>query len=531
MPIALDREQVAVGSPGSPEMTEVETGSMPSLRRRRLPVVTWKSLSVAARLRTLRHARHLLAANAALLADLVPDALPRTRADTLVAEVLPLLAAIKFLEQEAKQILAPRALGTSGRPLWLSGVSTTVERVPLGTVLILAPYNYPLLLAGVQTVQALAAGNSVVWKPGRGGKPVAELFAQLLTEAGLPPDTLRVTDDSVAAAETELAAQPDKILFTGGAVASRAVLHAAAEALTPVTAELSGCDAVLVLPTADPKLVAEAILFGMRLNGSQTCMAPRRLILVDEPPPSTLRYRGFDAEGSFESEAEELALLSLPSNRPLHPTHAVLLELLKQSFAHLAPIPSPPPPHLAALLHDAQAAGATLHGDLPSGRPILVTDATPQMAIVHADIFYPVLSVLRAASPRQAALVHNHTRLSLTAAVFGRYLPAHELASQLTTGTVLINDLIVPTADPRIPFGGRRDSGFGVTRGREGLLELTALKTTANRHHGGYRHFQPTTPAHEPLFTGLIELTHAGTWRQRLAGLRKLIAAARTVPR
>ena len=492
------------------------------IRRRRIP--PWPEKSVSSRLEVLRRARYLLAANTAALAAAVPASLPRTHADTLVAEVLPLLAAIKFLEKEAKFILAPRNLEDKGRPFWLRGVQTTVERVPLGTVLILAPYNYPLLLPGVQAMQALAAGNCVVWKPGRGGRPVADLVAGVLAEAGLPEGILRVTEDTVEAAQAELALRPDKILFTGGVEGGRAILRHAAETLTPVVAELSGADAVLVLPTADPRVVADALLFGMRLNGSQTCMAPRRLILV-ETPVDLNRYRSLDRNTPGAPFTAPPARNRESSDRPLHPTHQILLDLLRAELPNLSA--GAVPPQLSALLEDATEKGATVHG--APGQPILILGATPEMLVTRTDLFYPILSVLRAESPDHAADLHNQSRLSLTAAVFGDQQTADRLGRDLATGTVLINDLIVPTADPRIPFGGRGDSGFGVTRGREGLLELTAIRTTATRRNRDYRHFEPTTAAHEPLFTGLIELTHSRTWRARFTGLRKLINAARTL--
>ena len=498
-------------------------------RARRRPI--WP-FGISSRLRILRRFRHLLAANATALADAIPATLPRNRADSLAAEVLPLLAAIKFLERDAKAILAPRRLGKRGLPFWLTGLDTTIERVPLGSILILAPYNYPLLLPGVQAVQAIVAGNTVVWKPGRGGKPVADFFATLFAEAGraegLHEEILRVTEDTTEAAQAELALRPAKILFTGSAATGRAILHAAAETLTPVTAELSGCDAVFVLPTADPHLVAHALLFGMRLNGSQTCMAPRRLILVDTPPPSyDLLRRRSDLDSPQSLGAPLIAPSAMSGTYeagPLHPTHQTLLALLQEGLPTLPRVSNLPP---IDLLNQATQLGATVIGT--HGQPYLILNATPEMAITRSDVFYPVLSVLRAASPEHAVVLHAASKLSLTAAIFGTGTIPDWLATRLNSPTILINDLIVPTADPRIPFGGLGDSGFGTTRGREGLLELTSAKTTSTRRNRNYRHFHPTTPAHESLFTGLIELTHAGTWAQRYAGLRKLIIAAKSL--
>ena len=91
---------------------------------------------------------------------------------------------------------------------------------------------------------------------------------------------------------------------------------------------------------------------------------------------------------------------------------------------------------------------------------------------------------------------------------------------------MLINDLIVSTADPRISFGGRRSSGFGVTRGREGLLEMTALKTIVVQRSRDLRAYRPTTPDHQPFFAAYLEAVHGGSWRARWNGLRRFLRVA-----
>ena len=306
----------------------------------------------------LKLARHALAGSAADLVSLLPGPPARTRADSLAAEVLPLLEACRFLERNARQILQARRLGRRGLPFWLGGLHSRVERVALGRVLVVGPSNYPLLLPGVQALQALAAGNQVIWKPGREGGPVAQLFARLLLQAGLPDGLLRVTDESVDTVASELRAQPAKVFFTGSAEAGRAVAQVAAELSIPVVAELSGCDAVVALPSADPQRVAAALAFGMRLNGSATCMAPRRLFLV-----------GNEQEGLLEAVAAGMAQVRAPALG--HVTRRKLEEALDE----------------------ARRLGATVVGNESSA--VLVLDGQPEMCIAQADIFAPVLTVLR----------------------------------------------------------------------------------------------------------------------------------------
>ena len=456
--------------------------------------LAWAALPLGQRLKVIRNLRHLIAEDVLRLTEAIPSDLARNHADTQAAEILPLLAAAKFLEREAHKLLAVRHLGRRGLPFWLAGVHSSVKRVPMGSVLIIAPANYPLFLPGVQALQALAAGNTVVWKPGRNGAPVAHLFAELATRAGVPTGVLRIADESVEAATLEIAALPDKIIFTGSSSAGRAVLRQAAEHAIPVVAELSGCDAVFALPSADPDRLVAALSFGMRLNGSATCMAPRRLILIGD---------GHDA----------------------------LLARVKESFAAADPIfiRESVRRQLIPLLNDARAHGASILGDLGpvSMRPILILNGTATMQIARADLFAPVLTVLRADNESAALHVDAHNSYGLTAAIFGDESLALAFGRSLTVGTLLINDLIVPTADPRVPFGGRGASGFGTTRGAEGLLEMTAARAILVRRGRGRRHLEPTSSTHEDLFGGLIALIHSASFSSRFAGLKRMFAAAK----
>lgn len=474
-------------------LTGVRQSTSAGMEAQRLAQEQWCSAGVSARLRVLRKARSGLASIGSQLVDAMPTHLSRTRADSYVAEILPLLSACKFLEKRARAILKVRRLGTRGRPFWLSGVGTTVERVPFGVVLVIAPSNYPLFLAGVQTVQALAAGNAVVWKPGLGGRAVALLFASTMEAAGLPRDLLQVTEDSAAAGASAIDARPDKIVFTGSAGTGREVLRLAAERAIPVVAELSGCDALVVLPSADDNAVVAALSFAMRLNGSCTCMAPRRLILVGDG-------------------------------------HERVLLRLRERFTEMKGIALAGPARktLEALLRDAEDQGATVHGSLQDElvKPILVEDGDPGMQIAQADIFAPVITVLRARNMETVIEMDRLCPFGLTAAIFGDEVSARSLSKHLNVGTVTVNDLIVPTADPRVPFGGRRGSGFGVTRGAEGLLEMTAPKTVAVRRRVSVRQYEATDGRHESLFAGVVALGHAATILEKLGGLRRATNAA-----
>jgi aldehyde dehydrogenase (NAD+) len=460
------------------------------LEQTRISQRIWARTALCKRLTTLRRFRRRLALRGAELALSVPceqsGALHRSVADTLVSEVLPLAEACRFLEREAAGILASQRLSTHSRPLWLRGVAVETRREPLGVVLIIGPANYPLFLPGVQALQALAAGNAVLWKPAPGGFAAADALREILVECGLDPALLQVLDDSPEAATEAIVAGVDKLFLTGSAATGAELLYQLAPRLTPSVMELSGCDAVFVLPGADLERTVAALTFGLRLNGSATCMAPRRLFLVGE--------------------------------------HSRLIVALREQVRRISSVqlPTRTRSRLDELLRDARRLG----GDVLEESPVvMVRNAIAEMQIAQADIFAPVLCIFDVPDVEAALVAHAPCPYALTAAIFGPEAEAQALASRIPVGTVVINDLIVPTADPRVSFGGRKLSGFGMTRGREGLLEMTALKTTVTQRSRDLRAYHPTTPAHLAFFAAYLEAAHGG-WRARWRGFSKFLRAA-----
>ncbi len=454
----------------------------------------WAAFPLVKRLQVLRRTRHAIATQAESFAKAISPDLHRTQADTLVSEVLPLLDAIRFLERRAAKILASQKLGSAGRPVWLTGVQAEIERVPLGHVVVIGPANFPLFLPGVQAMQALAAGNAVTWKPGTGGGRVASLVAHCLRESGLPRGVMSVTGESLEEAQNALAQHPDKVVFTGSFASGQQVMHKLAETATPSVMELSGADAVVVLPSANLAAAAEAIAFGLRINGGEVCMSPRRLVATRE-------------------------------------TMIALRPLLDAALRAVAPVALKPrtAETLHGLLHEAMAQGAHIVGAFQpeAQRPLLIEDARVDMSIARSDVFAPVLSILQAPSVLHISDFVNNCPYALTAAIFGGEREARALGKQLRVGAVLVNDVIAPTVDPRVPFGGRGSSGFGSTRGAEGLLEMTAAKTVLVRHKASTRQYKAVGPREMPLFLGVIGFLHGGSLASRFRSMRAIAVGAR----
>lgn len=451
----------------------------------------WSALSLRARLGVVRRFRQRLAQqHAELCAALTADG-ERPMSETLAAEVLPLAAACRFLERRAQRIFRPRFEGSWRRWLGIASVSLVHRREPWGTVLVIAPSNYPLLLPTVQVLQALVAGNAVLLKPGREGGRVAKLVAQWLEEAGLPPHVLTVLGEDPDEAVHAIERGVDKVVLTGSATTGRAVLSQLANTLTPATMELSGCDAMYVLAGADVKRVASAIEFSLRLNRGATCMAPRR-VFVDEriaaPLIAALRER----------------VLALPS--VVADEH--LLERGRE------------------LLEEANEHGAEVVQSLaPPGRfaPALVIGDLSRLQLAREDIFLPLVAVQPFAKLADAVALGRECPYRLSASIFGDERSAPLLAAELDVGCVTINDVIAPTADPRLAFSGRGESGFGATRGSEGLLEMTQFKVIALRHGRWLPHLDPPHPSDAALLAAWLEFTNAPSIVARWRALMCLV--------
>jgi acyl-CoA reductase-like NAD-dependent aldehyde dehydrogenase len=464
----------------------------------------WAAQPVRVRTRALRAIRQAIAEEAQQLAAAVPTEIPgvlhRTVADTLAAEVLPLVEAIRYLEQNAESILAAQREPQFRFPFWLGRTDVTTRRIPLGTVLVVAAGNYPLFLPAVQMLQAIIAGNAVLIKPAPGTGAAITYLCGLCCRMGIPQNLIVLLDETPAAAIEAIRAGVDKVFFTGSDRTGIALLHELADTLTPCVLELSGCDAIFVLAAADLDHAVESIAFALRLNGSATCMAPRRLFV----------HRS---------------------------VWSAFIPPLVAALRNMAPVPVPATTasRLHSMLEQAVQSGARLLLNGLDGAPpgcagaTVIEAASPSIRAAREDIFAPLLSLFVFDHPSDAIAMDRECPYALTATIFGRPEQALKLAEQVNAGTVLVNGTIVATADPRAAFGGRKRSGFGVTRGREGLLAMTATQTLITQHSRNRRTYQPLSEDHETFFCAWLRWTNGRSAGHRIAALRTLFAAARRI--
>lgn len=463
----------------------------------------WSQLLRRDRLRSVGQIAAQIAQHHAELAELNPRA-NASRAEIVGSELLPLADACRYSARIARRALAPTTHSARHGAWWMGRIGVQVVREPWGVVLIIAPSNYPLFLPGVQIIQALAAGNAVVVKPAIGCEALLQRFAQCVFAAGVPAQLLQVLDSSVAAGQAAIDAGVDKVFLTGSANTGRAVLHQLGQSLTPATLELSGCDAVFVVDRADLKRVARCLAYALRLNGGATCIAPRRVFIAP----------------SHEEQLCQLLIEEL--QRPSDGRRG-------QGYQ----VPFSAAEKLIAAVQQALAGGAQLLlGTLPEGakrdvdvqlQPLVLRGVRPSMDVAKQDLFGPVVSILAVPNMTAAIEADRACPYGLGASVFGPSNHAHYWSKHVDAGCVVINDAVVPTADPRVGFGGRDHSGWGSTRGWEGLVEMTRPKTICTRAGRWLPHLDPTLAEDPRAVEALLNLFHAPKWSSRLAALGTLI--------
>jgi acyl-CoA reductase-like NAD-dependent aldehyde dehydrogenase len=471
------------------------------LARTRIAQAVWSRLPVRRRLAPVQAFRHLLVGECDRLCAAVARDVGKPAEETLACEVLPLADACRFVERRAARLLHPRRRRL--RPLWLWGERDTVYRRPRGVVGIIGTWNYPLYLNGVQMVQALTAGNAVLWKPSEAAPASAAALHALLLRAGFPAELCPMLEATREAGHALTDAAVNHVVFTGSAATGRAIARKLGERLISSTLELSGCDALFVLEDADVPLAARAAWFGATLNRGQTCLAVRRAFVQRSVYPA------------FCAALRELASLAGPVG---------LVLPAQVRFAE-------------QLVREALAGGGRLLIDAPPDNgdacaPRVVIDARPEMALCREALFAPVAAILPFDSVEEALSMERRCPYALGASIFAREeRRAMRLASELRAGMVAVNDVIVSTAHPATPFGGHGDSGWGVTQGAEGLLEMTVPQVVSVR--GG--HFRPHydlamgqgAERQAEMLRGLLERAHAATLGQRLRGWWHLLRGAR----
>lgn len=378
----------------------------------------------------------------------------KAAAEVDLIEIIPTLSDISHAVRHLGRWMGRRRVWPT---LLMLGTGARLHPQPKGTVLVIGPWNFPVLLALGPVISAIAAGNSVILKPSEVTPATAAVLARICAEA-FPDGLVRVTQGGAETAQALLDLPFDHIFFTGSPAVGHKVMAAAARHLTPVTLELGGKSPVVVGVDADLAATARWLAWGKGLNAGQICVAPDHVHV----PRAML---------------EPLALaISDELMRMYRPEGGVPKDLCQIVNPHHFV-------RISALLGDASDKGAeirVLGRDEPARNlmaPRLVLGTTPAMAISQEEIFGPVLPLIPYDDPGEPIARINAAPKPLTLYIFARDRALIERVSRETqSGSVGVNMTVMPFIHNNLGFGGVGHSGMGAGHGKAGFDTFSHLK-------------------------------------------------------
>jgi coniferyl-aldehyde dehydrogenase len=388
---------------------------------------------------------HKAAFAAAISADFGNRAIP----ETMLAEIVPLLSAIRHTKQHLARWMKPepRQVGINAQPgrAW-------VMHQPLGCVGIIAPWNYPLFLTIGPLVDALGAGNRVILKPSELAPRFSALLARLIAGA-FDPALITVVLGGADIAQAVCALPLDHLVFTGSTRVGRIVARTAADNLVPVTLELGGKSPAILCRDYNPAAAARTLATAKFFNAGQTCIAPDYALVPH------------GKEAAFAAALLARIRIMFPKVAG-NPDYTAII-----SDHHYA--------RLQTLLREAEAAGATIHrlDDAPEERRFGATIVlNPRLggALMQEEIFGPILPVIGYGDLAEAIAFVNARPRPLALYPFTHDKAAQAaILDQTVSGGVAINSALMQCIQDDLPFGGVGPSGMGAYHGRDGFRRLS----------------------------------------------------------
>lgn len=452
----MEREKLTFINPATGiQFGEVTTTSPDEVKqavqdmRQSFPV--WSAKSVKERVKILKKFQNLLINQRNEISSIVSQDTGKSRQDSLIE----LFVAVDMLAQNranaSKWLKRERV--SSGLYFMKKCI---IEHRPHGVVVVISPWNYPLLISLTPMFAALLAGNTVVLKTSEVTPAVGDLLEKLFKSLPELAPFVRVVhgDGNVGAALVN--SDPDYIFVTGSTVTGKKIMQAAAEKLIPVTLELGGKDAVIVLEDADIDSAARWATWGAFFNAGQTCMAVERVYVVES------KYDEF-VQRSVQYTKEINSGFTLEKNSPYHIGPITDSRQIQIIDDHVK---------------DAVEKGARiLYGGKEQGafyKPMVMVDVDHSMKLMRDETFGPIMPIMKVRDEEEAIRLANDSTFGLSASVYSQNQErAKRVADRIEASSIIINDSIAQFAMPMLPFGGVKESGVGTTHGREGLLEFT----------------------------------------------------------
>ncbi len=392
-----------------------------------------------------------------------------------------------------------------------------VDPRPYGVVAVIAPWNYPVALSLPPVLAALLAGNTVILKPSEVTAATGVLIENLFHRVPELSPFVRVIHGDGAVGAALVDSKPDYIFITGSTLTGKRVSQAAAEHLIPVASELGGKDAMIVLEDADIHAAAHWGVWGSFFNTGQTCMSVERVYVVESVYEEFVRLA-----------VEETKKLGVGFSTDIHNPN------------YMGPVSDPRQVKtIERHLEDGLAKGAQV---LVGGKrdemfiePTVLVNVNHDMLLMRDETFGPLMPIMKVKDENEAIRMANDNAFGLGASIWSRDLErAYRVAHQVEASSIVINDTIAQFAVPMLPFGGIKQSGYGRTHGKEGLIQFTRpyAYVVGKPPHDWDIATIARKPGHYHFLASVVRLLFGVNTRQRMQPVKEALSTtARQKPR
>lgn len=422
----------------------------------------WTKLSFKQRAKHLQKMKRFLAANIERAVDVICAATGKVRQDALGGEVLPCLVGCEWYATETSKVLKPQKLPCGNIAFF--NKSNTLVYEPVGVVGIISPWNYPFSIPFGEILMGLMAGNAVLLKVGTNVSNVGLFIAEVMEAGELPPGLFHnILLPGPVSGPAFLSGGVDKLFFTGSVRVGKELMRLASETLTPLSLELGGNDAMVVLKDACIERAVNCACWGAFQNAGQSCGGVERLY-VEAPI-----YDEFLAQLCKKTAS----LRHGPDNGD----YSVEIGAMTTKGQYEA---------VKRQLDEAVSMGAKVvaqsqpRGNCDAGWFVpatVLTGCTMEMSIMREETFGPLLPIVKVEDEEEAIRLANDCTLALTNSVFTKNgKKAQKIARRLDSGVVTINDHLYSHGMVEAPWGGWKESGLGRTHGYLGLKEMCNVK-------------------------------------------------------
>ncbi len=458
-PVAATRELISFDPATGDEIGRVPLSSGEAVKaaveRARAAQPGWADRPFRERRKIILRARQILLDQRDEVAKLISRETGKPIAEAVAMEIVPTLDATHYYATNAQYLLEPQKIDVG--QYGLMGRSSRLVYKPLGVVGIISPWNFPLATPAQEVVMALMAGNSVVLKPSELTPLIALKIGEIFTQAGLPSHVFEIVTGDGATGAALIDARVDKVLFTGSVFTGKRVAAAAAQYLIPVVLELGGKDPMIVLADADINNAARGAVWGAFANSGQACASVERCYVHESIAPKFIELVVAATRNLKQglSAANETDIGSMSNERQL----AIVSEHVENARAAGAKI----------------LTGGRRAANLPGWfyEPTVLTNVNHRMTIMRDETFGPVLPIMTFKNEAEAIELANDTVFGLTASVWTRNIAkGKHIAELIHAGTVMVNEAVYTHGIAQTPWGGIKESGYGRTHGRLGMLEL-----------------------------------------------------------